>query len=108
MWYTESMKKSYTPKQKASIALAAIKGESVSKLASLHQIHPTQIGQWKKVLETEAEKMFSDKRKKENYSQEKTIEELYKIIGQREVEISWLKKKFNLELPREIKFDWKE
>jgi hypothetical protein len=24
------------------------------------------------------------------------------------VEISWLKKKFNLELPREIKFDWKE
>ena len=99
------MKKSYTPKQKASIALAAIKGESVSKLASLHQIHPTQIGQWKKVLETEAEKIFPDKRKKENFSQEKTIEELYKIIGQREVEISWLKKKFNLELPREIKFD---
>lgn len=99
------MKKSYTPKQKASIALAAIKGESVSKLASLHQIHPTQIGQWKKVLETEAEKMFSDKRKKENFSKERTIEELYKIIGQREVEISWLKKKFNLDLPREIKFD---
>lgn len=49
--------------------------------------------------------MFFDKRKKENYSKEKTIEELYKIIGQREVEISWLKKKFNLELPREIKFD---
>jgi len=58
------MKKLYTPKQKASIALAAIKGEPVSKLASLHQIHPTQIGQWKKVLETEAEKMFSNKRKK--------------------------------------------
>lgn len=90
------MKKSYTPKQKASIALAAIKGEPVSKLASLHQIHPAQIGQWKKVLETEAEKMFSDKRKKENYGKEKTIEELYKIIGQREVEISWLKKNSTL------------
>lgn len=99
------MKKSYTAKQKASIALSAIKGEQISTLASLHQVHPTQVGQWKKFLETEAEKIFSDKRKKENYSKEKTIEELYKIIGQREVEISWLKKKFHLELPREISFD---
>jgi putative transposase len=99
------MKKSYTPKQKASIALMAVKGEPISKLASLHQIHPTQIGLWKKFLETEAEKIFSDKRKKENFSKDRMIEELYKTIGQRDMEIEWLKKKFNLELPREISFD---
>lgn len=99
------MKKSYTPKQKASIALSAIKGEPVSKLASQYQVHPNAIGTWRKTLEAEAEKLFSDKRKKENYSQERIIEELYKTIGQREVEIAWLKKKFNLELPREISFD---
>ncbi len=99
------MKKSYTPKQKASIALQAIKGESVSKLASQYQVHPTQIGQWKKQMESEAEKIFSDKRKKENFSKDRMIDELYKTVGQREIEIAWLKKKFNLELPREIGLD---
>lgn len=99
------MKKSYTPKQKASIALMAVKGESISKLASQYQIHPTQIGIWKKQMESEAEKIFIDKRKKENFAKDRVIEELYKTIGQREVEISWLKKKFNLDLPREIGLD---
>ena len=90
------MKKSYTPKQKASIALMAIKGESVSKLASQYQIHPTQIGQWKKLVEDELATLFVDKRKKENFGKDRVIEELYKNIGQREVEISWLKKNSTL------------
>lgn len=99
------MKKSYTPKQKASIALMAIKGEAVSKLAGQYQIHPNQIGKWKKMVEEELAMLFIDKRKKENYGKDRIIEELYKNIGQREMEISWLKKKFNLELPREISLD---
>ena len=99
------MKKSYTPKQKASIALLAIKGNPISELASQYQVHPNAIGRWRNLLEIEAEKLFSDKRKKENYHKDRIIEELYKTIGQREIEISWLKKKFNLELPREISFD---
>ncbi len=56
-------------------------------------------------MESEAEKIFSDKRKKENFSKDRTIDELYKTIGQREIEIAWLKKKFNLELQREIGLD---
>ena len=99
------MKKNYTPKQKASIALAAIRGEQASKLASTHEVHPNVIGKWKKLLEEEAPSIFSDKRKKENYSQERLNSELKKIIGQRDIEIEWLKKKSNLELPREISFD---
>ncbi len=99
------MKKTFTPRQKAIIALAALKGEKLSELSSLHQAHSIQIGRWKKQLEEEAEKLFSDKRKKDNKNKEKLIEELYKTIGQREVEISWLKKKFKLELPSEIIID---
>ncbi len=95
----------YTPKQKASIALAALRGEKISKLSSDYQLHPNQITRWKKLIEDEAERIFSDKRKKENKSKDKIIDELYKLIGQREVEISWLKKKYKLELPREIGFD---
>ncbi len=98
------MRKHYTPKQKASIALAALRGEKVSALAGQHQIHPNQIMRWKDALESEAENIFADKRKKENYSKDRVIDELYKTIGQREVEISWLKKKFSIELPREISF----
>jgi transposase len=96
--------KHLSPKQKAFIALAALRGEKISKLSSDYQVHPNQIGKWKKLAEEELAVLFTDKRKKENHSQERIIDELYKIIGQRDIEISWLKKKFKLELPREINF----
>lgn len=103
-WYNGYMKKKYSTKQKASIALAAIKGEKISVLSSRYQIHPNQITRWKNLVENEIENLFTDKRKKENFTKDRIIDELYKTIGQREVEISWLKKKFNLELPTEIDF----
>jgi transposase len=96
------MNKRLHPKQKAIIALAALRGEKVSALSSKYQIHPTQINRWAELLATEAETIFADKRKKDNLSKDRLIDELYKSIGQREVEISWLKKKFKLELPPEI------
>lgn len=97
--------KKLTPRQKTSIVLAILKGEKISKLASLYQVHPQQITRWKKLFEQEILNVFTDKRKKGNYSQDRIIDELYKTIGQREMEISWLKKKLQLELPREIGFD---
>lgn len=97
--------KTNTPKQKASIVLAALRGEKISKLSSDYQVHPNQISRWKKTVEDKIENIFSDKRKKENKSKDRMIDELYKLIGQREAEISWLKKKYKLELPREISFD---
>jgi len=96
--------KHLSPKQKASIALAALRGEKISKLSSDYQVHPNQIGKWKKLAEEELAILFADKRKKENHSQERIIDELYRALGQREIEISWLKKKYKLELPREIDF----
>lgn len=96
--------KHLSTKQKASLALAALRGEKISKLASDYQINPNLIWKWKRLAEEELEILFADKRKKENHSQERIIDELYQTIGRREVEISWLKKKFKLELPREINF----
>ena len=96
------MKKTYSAKQKAALALAAIRGEKVNDLASHYQINPNLIHKWKKTVEEQLEQIFSDKRQKENLSKDSLIEELYKSIGQREVEINWLKKKLHLELPREI------
>lgn len=96
--------KKLLPKQKASLALAALRGEKISKLSSDYQINPNLIWKWKKLAEEELEILFADQRKKENHSKDRIIDELYQTIGRREMEISWLKKKFKLELPREISF----
>jgi len=48
------------------------------------------------MVEDEIEELFIDRRKKENKSKDRMIDELYKTIGQREVEISWLKKNSGL------------
>lgn len=98
------MKKHYTPKEKANITLAVLRGEKISSLASQYSIHPNQITRWKSLAEAELESLFADRRKRENLTKDRIIDELYKTIGQREMEISWLKKKFKLELPREIHF----
>lgn len=88
------MKKQFTPQQKAMVALEAIKGElTIAQIASKCEVHPAQIGHWKNhVLKTIAE-LFSDKRKKENWDQQRIMDELYKTIGQRDIELEWLKKK---------------
>ena len=90
-------KRIFTPKEKANVALAAIKGEkTLAELSSLYQVHSTQIGKWKKIAEMELPNLFSDKRKKQNNDNEELIGELYKIIGQRDTELDWLKKKLCL------------
>ena len=88
------MKKTFTSQQKANVALAAIKGEkTISQISSLYEVHPTQIQIWKKQAISGIAEIFSDKRKKKDESQDKLIGDLYKIIGQRDTELEWLKKK---------------
>ena len=88
------MKKQFTPQQKAAVALEAIKGElTIPQIASKYEVHPTQIGHWRNHVIKSVQDLFSDKRKKENWDKDRQIEELYKIIGQRQTELEWLKKK---------------
>jgi transposase len=88
------MKKTFTPQQKAQVVLAAIKGEkTISQIASLYEVHPTQVQAWKKQALSALPDVFADKRKKENQTQEQLINELYKTVGQRDIELEWLKKK---------------
>jgi len=90
------MKKVFTPKQKAEVALAALKGDrTVAQIASAYEVHPTQIAAWKKQALEGMSEVFSDKRKKENQDQDKLVDELHRIIGQRDVELAWLKKKLS-------------
>lgn len=88
------MKKIFTPKQKADVVLAAIKGDQpINQISSIYQVHPTQIQNWKKIVLENLPSLFGGQNNKERISQEKLIEELYKQIGQSKVELDWLKKK---------------
>lgn len=92
------MKKIFSPKQKAVVALEAIKGmKTTNQLSSHYEVHPTQVGLWKKALMEHAEQIFTDKRKNDNREQEELIGRLYKTIGQRDIELDWLKKKLHIE-----------
>lgn len=92
------MKKIFTAQQKAQVVIAAIKGErTITQIASVYEVHPTQIQAWKKTALESLQNIFTDKRKKENQTQEQLVTELYKIIGQRDMELEWLKKKLQLD-----------
>jgi len=94
------MKKVFTPQQKAAVALEALKGaRSIAEIASLHEVHPTQIKNWKQQAQEYFPGIFTDKRTKEGKTQERLIDELYRLLGRREAEVAWLKKKLQLELP---------
>ena len=88
------MKKTFSPELKASVVLEAFKEQlTLPQIASKYEIHPQQIGRWKKEALEILKHGFSDKREKENKTHEQLIAELYKSIGKKEIAIEWLKKK---------------
>lgn len=92
----------YSAEFKAKIAMLALSNtQTIAEIASTYKLHPTQISIWKGELQKNAQNIFSDKRKKNLEDRSKLIEELYKQIGQRNVELDWLKKKVGLFTPRE-------
>ncbi len=91
--------RSFTPQEKAQVALFAIKEEkTMAQISSDFQVHATQIGLWKKQALDGLPELFKDGRKKEKDEQirrQAELDNLYKIIGQRDLELEWLKKKLS-------------
>ena len=89
-----SQRKRYDANFKAKIALEAIKGEkTIAEIAGEHGLHPNQISTWKKQALEGLPGVMGDKRTKEAKRQEAKEDQLYRKIGQLEVELDWLKKK---------------
>ena len=82
---------------KARVALAAIRGEkTVNALASEYGVHPVQISQWKRAVQDEMPRVLSSRRGRREKEEEELKATLYQQIGQRKVEVDWLKKKAGL------------
>lgn len=90
------MRKTFTPHQKAHVAIATLKGgQTIAQIASENEVHPTQIKQWEKIAKEGLPTLFVDQRNGHYKDLEDKIEQLYTIIGQRDCELEWLKKKLH-------------
>lgn len=89
--------RTFNPQEKSQVALAAIKNDkTMAQISSDFKLHPTQIGLWKKQVTDNLVDLFKDNKKKEKQKElenQTTLDNLYKLIGQRDLELDWLKKK---------------
>ena len=90
-------RKIYSASEKATIALEALKGNiTLNEITKKYWVHATQINCWKKQLKEGVIDIFSKRREKYDEGKDTLIEELYRKIGQLEIERDWLKKKSEL------------
>lgn len=91
-----SMRKRYDKEFKAKVALEALKGEkTMQELAITYSVHPNMIALWKRQLMENAAALFEKEGK--NKASEEAVrqkDELFKQIGQLQVENEYLKKKY--------------
>jgi transposase-like protein len=84
----------FSAEYKFRVALEAAQGQqTIGELASRHNLHPTQISQWKRQLLAGGADVFNGNGAKEQANQEVVQAELYEQIGRLKMELEWLKKK---------------
>jgi transposase len=84
----------HSPELKAKVGLEALKGiEPVHAIAARYQVHPVQVSQWKKEVAARLPEVFSRQADPELAQAKAREDELYRKIGQLEMELDWLKKK---------------
>jgi len=80
---------------KAKVTVEAIKGfKTVSELAREYEVHPNLISQWKKEFMENLPMIFDKDRGPKKPENTELIDQLYRQIGKLQVELDWLKKKF--------------
>ena len=87
-------RRNHTAAFKKEVVLAALKGEkSIQQIAAEHEIHPDSVNKWKAL----GLKLLDDGLKPSSKSERKrygdTTAHLQQLLGQRDLELSWLSKK---------------
>jgi len=88
------IRKQFSKEFKAKVAFEALKElKTTAELSSEFSVHPSQINQWKKELRERLPEIFAGADRAEDKDKNRLIDDLYKQIGQLQVENGWLKKK---------------
>lgn len=89
------MRKKFSAEFKARVAIEAIKGvKTISEISSHYEVHPNQVSLWKKQFLENATSIFSKPQASAEQQAEKEVDNLYRKIGQLEIENEFLKKKW--------------
>jgi len=87
-------RKQHTAEFKAMIAMEALKGiKTINEIAREHNIHPVQVGQWKRELKERAAEIFKSKSDIEFKELKKEKAHLQRKIGELTMDVDFLKKK---------------
>lgn len=89
-------RRKFSSEFKSKVVLEALKErQTLSELASLFEVHPQQITNWKKEFMEKSAQIFELKSVGKSSVEEQEKEFLYAQIGQQKVEIEFLKKKWH-------------
>jgi transposase-like protein len=87
-------RRQFSAKFKFQVALEALKElKTINEIASVHEVHPTQVKQWKKQLQDGGAEVFDEKAGQTAQAQAEKETTLYEQIGRLQMEMAWLKKK---------------
>ena len=87
------MRKSIPAELKAKVAMEAIKGQKT--INEIARVQPNQVCAWKKQVQESAVALFSKTKEKAAKESDDIKDNLYRKIGQLEIENEFLKKKWH-------------
>ena len=73
---------------------------TIGQLSSKHEVHRSQMTQWKKAVLEGIPEILSDGRKRDSLAKEheETVRDLYAQIGELTTKLNWLKKKSGIDV----------
>jgi transposase-like protein len=91
--YGMKTRRRFTSEFKARVALEALRGDkTIQEIASRHEVHPNQVGTWKRQAMDGLAAVFSNGADQERHDREAEIRDLHAKIGQLTVERDFLSK----------------
>ena len=86
-----SQRRRFSGEQKSEIALEALRGDrTLQEVASKHQVHPNQVGAWKRQAVEGLAELFSKGAERRVRDHESEVRELHAKIGELLVERDFL------------------